>query len=402
MKNYFSLIFVFTFVLSSYCQGLKLAPKDRLQTLETFTIDEFGFSTSLPSSYSLEKYVPTVLDQGDSGACVGYSVVYYALSTMYNVELNITDNQEKLAFSFDPMFIYSLMNTKTHCNDGLYIDEALEKLMINGAKKIFMEPLYVSCNKDWTLSDLKNVKSYSRPFAISNAHEINVEDGINTINEVKYLIKNNKPVVIGLRLPSSFDKISSTGLWWDTKSETTDSNDGHAMCIVGYDDIKYGGAFRVVNSWGDDFGDNGYVWMKYKDFYYYSYKAYTFSIAENLFPFKNEQIKEGPFVRKVFGNGDIYEGEVSNDMFNGKGILKKDGEIFIGKFRDNKPNGDFIMIYENDIYFPTYDYFGNLIEMKDEYGFATEVSKEQAKKEEYFNLMIPKLELKTSKSARKN
>ena len=42
------------------------------------------------------------------------------------------------------------------------------------------------------------------------------------------------------------------------------------------------------------------------------------------------------------------------------------------------------------------------IEMKDEYGFASKVPKEQAKKEEYFNLMFPKLELKTSKSARKN
>ena len=401
MKNYFPLIFMFTFVLNSYCQGLKLAPKDRVKTLETFAIDEYGFSSSLPSSYSLEKYVPNVLDQGDSGACVGYSVVYYALSTMYNIELDITDSQEKLAFSFDPLFIYSLMNTTTHCKDGLYIDEAFEKLMTNGAKKMFMEPLYVSCNKGWTINDLNAVKPYSRPFAISNAQEINVADGVNTINEVKYLIKNNKPVVIGLRLPtSSFEKISSTGLWWDTKSEPVDI--GHAMCIIGYNDDKYGGAFRVVNSWGDDFGDNGYVWIKYKDFYYYSDEAYTFSIANNLFPFKNEQIKEGDFVREVFANGNIYEGEISNDMFNGKGIFKKDGNIFIGKFRDNKPNGDFIMIYENDIYFPTYDYYGNLIEMKDEYGFATDVSKEQAKKEEYFNLMLPKLELKTAKSARKN
>lgn len=388
--------------MNSYCQGLKLAPKDRVKTLETFTIDEFGFSSSLPSSYSLEKYVPKVLDQGDSRACVGYSLIYYALSTMYNINLEITESQEKLAFSFDPMFLYSLMNTKTHCNDGLYMDEALEKLITYGAKKIFMDPLYVSCNKDWTISDLNKVKTYSRPFAISNAKEINVEDGVNTINEVKYLIKNNKPVIIALSIPSSFNKIGGTGLWWDTRSETSNSKYGHAMCVVGYDDDKYGGAFRVVNSWGDDFGDNGYVWMKYEDFYYYSNEAYTLSIANNLFPFKKEQIKEGAFVRKVLENGNIYEGEILDDMFNGKGILKKDGNIFIGNFRNNKPNGDFIMFFENQIYFPTYDYYGNFIEMKDEYGFASKVPKEQAKKEEYFNLMFPKLELKTSKSARKN
>lgn len=140
--------------MNSYSQGLKLPPKDRVKTLETFTIDEFGFSSTLPSSYSLEKYVPEVLDQKESSACVGYSVVYYALSTMYNIQLEITERFEKLAFSFDPMFLYSLLNTSTHCDNGLYMDEALEKLRTTGAKKIFMDPFYVSCNLGWNINSL--------------------------------------------------------------------------------------------------------------------------------------------------------------------------------------------------------------------------------------------------------
>ncbi|MCC6807789.1 MAG: C1 family peptidase [Deltaproteobacteria bacterium] len=37
---------------------------------------------------------------------------------------------------------------------------------------------------------------------------------------------------------------------------------GHAMLIIGYDDAKQ--AFRVKNSWGTGFADDGYVWFSYQ------------------------------------------------------------------------------------------------------------------------------------------
>jgi C1A family cysteine protease len=52
-------------------------------------------------------------------------------------------------------------------------------------------------------------------------------------------------------------------------SQTTDYEEkwgGYAMMIVGYDDDGYGksngaGAFKVRNSWGDDWGDGGYRYL---------------------------------------------------------------------------------------------------------------------------------------------
>jgi hypothetical protein len=38
------------------------------------------------------------------------------------------------------------------------------------------------------------------------------------------------------------------------------------MCIVGYDDNKFGGAFEIMNSWGKEYGDNGFIWFRYEDF----------------------------------------------------------------------------------------------------------------------------------------
>ena len=37
------------------------------------------------------------------------------------------------------------------------------------------------------------------------------------------------------------------------------------MVIIGYDDEKFGGSYRVLNSYGDDWQDNGKTWIRYKD-----------------------------------------------------------------------------------------------------------------------------------------
>jgi len=49
---------------------------------------------------------------------------------------------------------------------------------------------------------------------------------------------------------------------------------GHAQCVVGYDDKKYGGAFLIMNSWGSSWGNNGFAWVRYPDFRRFVREAY--------------------------------------------------------------------------------------------------------------------------------
>ena len=39
---------------------------------------------------------------------------------------------------------------------------------------------------------------------------------------------------------------------------------GHAMAVVAYDETRQ--AVRVLNSWGQDWGDGGYAWINYDTF----------------------------------------------------------------------------------------------------------------------------------------
>ena len=49
---------------------------------------------------------------------------------------------------------------------------------------------------------------------------------------------------------------------------------GHAMCVVGYDDKKYGGSFLLMNSWGPEWGANGFAWVRYPHFNTFVREAY--------------------------------------------------------------------------------------------------------------------------------
>ena len=46
------------------------------------------------------------------------------------------------------------------------------------------------------------------------------------------------------------------------------------MCVIGYDDRKFGGAFQIMNSWGPEWGKDGIGWVRYADFRDYVREAY--------------------------------------------------------------------------------------------------------------------------------
>lgn len=57
---------------------------------------------------------------------------------------------------------------------------------------------------------------------------------------------------------------SSDVLKDDVPITTNSMHKLHAMALVGYDDNK--NAFRIRNSWGTDWGDEGSIWVDY-DFF---------------------------------------------------------------------------------------------------------------------------------------
>jgi len=107
-------------------------------------------------------------------------------------------------------------------------------------------------------------------------------------------------------LPDSF--FDAGELWTPKKSEYKMWSVGHAMCIVGYDDNKYGGAFEIMNSWSTQWGNKGYTWIKYDDFQFFC--LFAFELIDKVIHEKDQWDLAGS-IKFVESNGEpmrtVYE-----------------------------------------------------------------------------------------------
>lgn len=80
--------------------------------------------------------------------------------------------------------------------------------------------------------------------------------------QIKAALFQRLPVVIGMATYSSFNRLGGANTVYNTFTGLLLG--GHAVTIVGYDDDRFGGAFKVVNSYGSSWGDRGYFWLPYR------------------------------------------------------------------------------------------------------------------------------------------
>lgn len=381
IKLFFALIVSLCFTGFGFSQGAKLTPIDVKFNIEKLDRNIMGFSADIPRRYSMEKYVPPVSDQGDTSTCVGFSALYYSLSTMYNIAFEYTSYQDRFANAFDPYFLYSILNNYKDgaCDEGLYVYEAVEKINSLGAKKRWISPI-TKCNTNWSSSDISRVKKYTYPFRIDSFYDIPPKE----VEVIKEAIYHDMPVTGLFALTDSFDSErgwyggeSRKGLWNPGNSEQI--NGYHAMTLVGYDDFVFGGSFRVVNSWGDDYGDEGYLWIPYDVFVKKCEEAYAYSVDFE----KNINSTNDEFER--YDNDDgVYEGEYINNDLNGYATWYsfETKSYYFGFLNKGSWDGFHVVITPDELKYGemTNGYFN-------EYGFADEENLEKERDlKEYFGL----------------
>lgn len=218
-------------------------------------VDTTDIDTSLKKgvAYSLKTYAPAVLSQGQLGSCVSWASAYAGFTIVKRLEKN---NKNLEPFSPLNLYVrYKKQFDESPCSYGACIPFALNILKSNGCS-VFNKFLPNECTKDVSENIIYEDKLYSY-------------DPINpsSINSIKSAISANMPVVIGIKSYDGDDwknAVLDEGVWNGHYSGTATS--GHAMCLVGYDDNKDDGAFEIMNSWGEDWGEKGYIWIRYNDF----------------------------------------------------------------------------------------------------------------------------------------
>lgn len=234
--------------------------------------------TVLPKAYSLKQYCPIPRSQGQFGTCAVWSTTYAARTICEAVSYGWTNKDSITKEAFSPIFIYKQLDRETECQKGTSIAKALGLLKSKGAPKL--NSFNVLC-ADFIPQNLYTealnykIDDYTTLFNIKTGY---VPDKVSV---VKKALTENHPVVFAMNVCESFMIFNDSALWNGKKG--TDCG-GHAMCVIGYDDDKYGGAFEIMNSWGTNWRNNGYIWIKYEDFRNNAKYAYDVYLKKKVLP----------------------------------------------------------------------------------------------------------------------
>ncbi|MBK7887688.1 MAG: hypothetical protein IPJ86_10475 [Bacteroidetes bacterium] len=328
--------------------------KNKTQKILHDPINSMGFVGKLPASYSLRKWAPTPSAQ-EGNSCVGWALAYAAMSITYNQAFNITNKFMKDMVAFDPVFTYALAKTEStnSCDEGVFFPIALEQMLKYGCKRIIMPPISLDCNE----SVFDHNDAYSAPFVPNEIYAVDL-DKVNSIPEkikvIKSFLANGVPLPFGMETTRSMMGNGKGnplvgGLWKPSTDE--EMMGGHAMCLIGFSDTRFGGAFEVMNSWGTGYGEKGFFWIKYADFIN---RVYELIFIEPI-TVRSDNCKIGDcatdysYIKR--SDGSSYEGMMDAGKPEGYGIYSwVDNSFYAGIWKDGKRHGAGLLFHNEKIF----------------------------------------------------
>jgi hypothetical protein len=356
------LIFSVSIINAQFLKEVDLSTLSRIDNENDADLSEFGFSSDdeIPEEFSLEAFA-LVSNQGESSSCTGFAVANGAMSILYNIVNRIYDWNEQHVNRFDPFYIYCSLKDENDiecisgggCDCGSLINEGLDLIMNYGSKKMYLYP-DLECSATLNKSVLRSMTDYTGIYDIDdyiNLFDYEEKNGkwytSIDIDEVKWAISNMNPIIAGINVNDDFSDLNPNNNVYSAKK----GMDGrHAVTIVGYDDNMHGGAFKVLNSYGYDWGDDGFFWMTYKDFVNQGDVAYVI-IKEDWASWRST-VDIRDFYKGFIGDDEskTWEGPMDDNGYcHGRGIIVAKDYTAIGTFENGIPNGWWLWYDDYDV-----------------------------------------------------
>ncbi len=248
--------------------GLRFVPPEELRGIPLAELPYAGYE--LPRRMDLSPKMPPPGHQQQQNSCAAWATAYAVKTYQEKVELQhaLTDKgKPRWQHIFSPAFVYNQINQGR--DGGATLVDALNLLRARGAISWADMP-YLPDNITHLPSAAQLKKA--RQYRIAYWRQVNVADPM----ELKSQLHAGYPVMVGALIDEGF-----YGLRTDRPWQTYDGSrkQGHALVLVGFDDHKQ--AFKVMNSWGRNWGKNGYGWISYRQFRKSAREAYVAKDAWN-------------------------------------------------------------------------------------------------------------------------
>lgn len=282
---------------------------DKKEEATIFTkFDEKDYP-GIKKNFDLSYMMPPAGDQGNKGSCWAWATAYALRSIMDKGNFYTSDGSVNYSTLYSPEYVYQYYKGNiVNCNWGALSYEILDKILKDGLLKYNDFKYYdTACNTYPQITDLMRKTSgiYTKL-----GYSVVV---VNDLFSIKKVIAQGQPLVISIKVDDFFctkgNIIKGSPIW----SNFNNRIGNHAMVVVGYNDTTK--LVKVLNSWGKDFGDNGYAYISYSIVNSaMNYACYPSKTADSL-PVTTEEKKGG--------------GTVVRDRFNlTSGLPEADSRAF--------------------------------------------------------------------------
>ena len=230
--------------------GLKGTPPADVQFLAPAKLAAKALPSSLDWRQHLGKnWVSPILNQGNCGSCVAFAAI-----GVLETQMNIASAFPQLNMRMSPQNLFACGGG--YCDYGWYPGAAAHRLMTDGVPDEACLPYTsgvtgedVACESSCgdTVKRSRKIANYGSPTR-----------SLTSVDEVKLALQHG-PVMTTMTVYSDFMTYAG-GVYKHTVGE---SLGGHAVSIVGYDDVTQ--SYIIRNSWSEEWGEKGFAHIAYSD-----------------------------------------------------------------------------------------------------------------------------------------
>jgi C1A family cysteine protease len=201
----------------------------------------------LPDSMDLSGRFPPPGQQGyTQGSCTAWAVAYGLMGYFEAIHRNWTPAEHP----FSASYVYNQIKKTADCGSGSSIIEALDLVCTQG---VCLDATFPYDPANCSAIPPQSAREQASLFKATAKERVPLDLGA-----FRATIAAGSPIVIGMNIGDTFQSLHDAS----TYDHAPDGDTGaHAMVVVGYD--KGRSAFRLVNSWGTNWGDGGFAWVSY-------------------------------------------------------------------------------------------------------------------------------------------
>ena len=223
--------------------------------------------TGLPATADLRNWCSPVENQGSLGSCTA------------NAGVGMVEYFEKRAFGKyidgSRLFLYKVTRDMLHSkgDTGAFLRSAMGALVLFGIPPEEYWPYVIA---DFEKEPTAFCFAYAQNYQSINYYRLDPPGTTKAslLNQIKTNLSAGLPSMFGFTVYSSISQAETTGkIPFPLTGEKIAG--GHAVMTVGYDDkmkiknihpasTETKGALLIRNSWGKEWGDNGYGWLPYE------------------------------------------------------------------------------------------------------------------------------------------